>query len=117
LINEVLKAVVFVCDEIVVVALVPGDARADETKVAAAVGAGSARVAHALEVVAATGYQPGSVTPFRLVAVGAVVLEQTALLHAKVWIGAGSPTHMAGLAPADLQRLTAARAADLVVRR
>jgi prolyl-tRNA editing enzyme YbaK/EbsC (Cys-tRNA(Pro) deacylase) len=115
--SVVLKAVVFVCEARTVLALVPGDRRADEAKIAAAVGAAEARVAHAREVVAATGFQPGAVSPFRLVAVDAVLLEQTALSHAKVWIGAGSPTHMAGLSPSELQRLTGARAADIVARR
>jgi prolyl-tRNA editing enzyme YbaK/EbsC (Cys-tRNA(Pro) deacylase) len=114
---EVLKSVVFVCGDSVVVALVPGDRRADEAKVAAAVGAEGARVAHAREVRAATGYDPGAVAPFRLPAVDAVLLEQTALGHARVWIGAGSPAHMAGIAPVELQRLTGARAADLVAPR
>jgi prolyl-tRNA editing enzyme YbaK/EbsC (Cys-tRNA(Pro) deacylase) len=115
--SDVLKSVVFVCDGRVVLALVPGDRRADEAKVAAAVGAGSARVARAREVVAATGFAPGAVAPFRLPAVDAVLLEQSALSHPKVWIGAGSPTHMAGLAPSELQRLTGARATDIVARR
>ena len=44
-------------------------------------------------------------------------MERTLLQHGAVWIGAGSPAHMASLAPADLQRLTGARAADLVARR
>jgi len=115
--GEVLKSIVFVCESSVVLALVPGDRRADEAKVAAAVGAGTARVAYAREVVAATGFEPGAVAPFRLRSVDVVLLEQLALAHAKVWIGAGSPAHMAGLAPGELQRLTGARTADIVALR
>lgn len=115
--GEVLKSVVFVCGERVALALVPGDRRADEAKVAAEAGGASARVAHAREVVAATGFEPGGVAPFPLVAVDVVLLEQTVLCHRRVWIGAGSPRHMAGLAPAELQRLAGARAADLVAPR
>jgi prolyl-tRNA editing enzyme YbaK/EbsC (Cys-tRNA(Pro) deacylase) len=115
--DEVLKSIVFVCGEAVVLALVPGDRRADERKVAAAVGAESARVAYAREVVSATGFEPGSVAPFRLPAVDLLLLEQTALVHTRVWIGAGSPRHMAGLSPTDLQRLTGARSADLIAPR
>jgi prolyl-tRNA editing enzyme YbaK/EbsC (Cys-tRNA(Pro) deacylase) len=114
---EVLKSIVFVCDESVVVALIPGDRRADESKVAAAVGAAGARVAHAREVRAATGYEPGGVAPFRLPAVETILLEQTSLGHGRVWIGAGSPSHMAGLAPGELQRITGARPVDLVAHR
>lgn len=115
--EEVLKSVVFICDERPVLALVPGDRRADEQKIALLVGASDARVAYAREVVAATGFEPGAVAPFRLRAIATVLLEQTALAHPRVWIGAGTPAHMAGLAPAELQRLTGAQAADLVVPR
>jgi prolyl-tRNA editing enzyme YbaK/EbsC (Cys-tRNA(Pro) deacylase) len=115
--DEVLKSVVFVCDRSVVLALVPGGRRADEAKVAAAVECDSVRVAYAREVVAATGFEPGAVAPFRLPAVDAVLLEQTALSRPRVWIGAGSPSHMAGLSPSELQRLTGARAADLIAQR
>jgi prolyl-tRNA editing enzyme YbaK/EbsC (Cys-tRNA(Pro) deacylase) len=115
--DEVLKSIVFVCDASVVLALIPGDRRADEAKVASTVGARGARVAYAREVRAATGYDPGSVAPFRLPGVDVVLIEQTALGHGRVWIGAGSPAHMAGIAPAELQRMTGARTADLVARR
>ncbi len=81
---------------------------------AAAVGAAEARVARVDEVLAATGYEPGAVAPFPLRSIDEVVLEQTILRHDRVWIGAGSPVHMAGLAPEELQRLAGARAADLV---
>jgi prolyl-tRNA editing enzyme YbaK/EbsC (Cys-tRNA(Pro) deacylase) len=114
---EVVKSVVFVCGRTVVLALVPGDRRADEAKVAAEAGARGARVAHAREVLAATGFPPGAVAPFRLRSVDTVLLEQTVLAHARVWIGAGSASHMAGISPADLQRLSGARTADLVAPR
>jgi prolyl-tRNA editing enzyme YbaK/EbsC (Cys-tRNA(Pro) deacylase) len=35
------------------------------------------------------------------------------LAHDRVWVGAGSERHMAGLSPFDLVRLTKARTADL----
>jgi Cys-tRNA(Pro) deacylase len=114
---EVVKSLVFVCDSSVVLALVPGDRRADEQKVAAACGAGQARVAHAREVLAATGYEPGAVAPFALRAIDVVLLEQSILQYERVWVGAGSPSHMAGLAPLELQRLSRARTADLVAQR
>ena len=46
----------------------------------------------------------------------AALIERTLLQHQIVWIGAGSPSHMAMLAPSDLQRLAGARTADLVAR-
>lgn len=111
--DRIVKSILFVAGGVNVLALVPGDRRADEAKVAGAAGAGEARVAHAREVLAATGFEPGAVAPFPLRAVGLVLLERTVLQHKRVWIGAGSPSHMAGLAPAELQRLSGARAADL----
>ena len=114
---EVVKSLVFVCGSTVALALVPGDRRADEAKIAAAVGEAGARVAYAREVVAATGFEPGAVAPFPVRAVDAILLEQTALAQARVWVGAGSPRPMAGLSPLDLQRLTRARSTDLVLPR
>ena len=35
------------------------------------------------------------------------------LVHDRVWVGAGSERHMAGISPLDLLRLTNARTADL----
>jgi Cys-tRNA(Pro) deacylase len=110
---QIVKSLVFIADGRPVLALVPGDRRADETKVAAAVGAKAARVARPEEVVAATGFEPGGVAPFPAPGVSQVVMAEELLAHDHVWIGAGSEHHMAGLAPVDLARLTHAVTADL----
>jgi prolyl-tRNA editing enzyme YbaK/EbsC (Cys-tRNA(Pro) deacylase) len=114
--EQIVKSLVFVCDAAFALALVPGDRRADAAKVAAAAGAGEARVARASEVVAATGFEPGAVAPFPT-DLTTVLMERTLLQHGVVWIGAGSSRHMAVLSPVDLQRLSRARAADLVAPR
>ena len=114
--DRIVKSLVFVCDGAFVLALVPGDRRGDEEKVAAAAGAKSARIARSDEVLAATGFEPGAVAPFPLRTVARTLVDRLLLQHPKVWIGAGSDAHMAELAPADLQRLTGARTADLVAR-
>ena len=93
------------CDGEYVLALVPGDRRADERKIAGEMGAREVRVARAKEVVDATGFEPGAVAPFPRRDVVAALIERTLLQHADVWIGAGSHTHLAMLAPGDLQRL------------
>jgi prolyl-tRNA editing enzyme YbaK/EbsC (Cys-tRNA(Pro) deacylase) len=110
---QIVKSLVFIADGRPTLALLPGDRRADETKVAAAVGAKAARVARPEEVVAATGFEPGGVAPFPLPAISQAVIAEELLGHERVWIGAGSEHHMAGLAPLDLVRLTQARAANL----
>jgi prolyl-tRNA editing enzyme YbaK/EbsC (Cys-tRNA(Pro) deacylase) len=43
-------------------------------------------------------------------------MDATLLQHPVVWIGAGSPSHMAAIAPPDLQRLAGARLFDLLAR-
>ncbi|HEY3462878.1 MAG TPA: YbaK/EbsC family protein [Gaiellaceae bacterium] len=110
---QIVKSLVFVCDGRPTLALVPGDRRADENKVAAAAGARYARVARPDEVLAATGFEPGGVAPFPAPGVAQVLMSGELLGHERVWIGAGSEHHMVGLSPVDLQRLTQAHTADL----
>ena len=111
--GQIVKTLVFVCDGLPVLALVPGDRRADPAKVAAAAGAGYARVASTDEVLAATGFEPGGVAPFPAPGVSQVLMSGELLVHDRVWIGAGSERHMAGISPLDLLRLTNARTAEL----
>jgi len=110
---QIVKSLVFVCDGRPTLALVPGDRRADETKVAAAAGSRYARVARPDEVLAATGFEPGGVAPFPAPGIAQVLMAGELLAHDRVWIGAGSERHMAGLSPVDLVRLTQARTVDL----
>ena len=110
---QIVKSLVFVCDGRPMLALVPGDRRADENKVAAAAGTKYARVARPDEVLAATGFEPGGVAPFPAPGIAQVLIARELLVHERVWIGAGSERHMAGLSPHDLSRLANARTADL----
>jgi prolyl-tRNA editing enzyme YbaK/EbsC (Cys-tRNA(Pro) deacylase) len=110
---QIVKSLVFICDGRPTLALVPGDRRADENKVAAAAGARHARVARPDEVVASTGFEPGGVAPFPAPGISQVLMAGELLAHDRVWIGAGSERHMAGLSPVDLARLTQARTAEL----
>jgi prolyl-tRNA editing enzyme YbaK/EbsC (Cys-tRNA(Pro) deacylase) len=95
--------------------LVPGDRRADSRKVARAAGCRRAKVAGPEEVEKATGFAPGSVAPFPLPKVERVLVDHQVLVHERVWIGAGSPRHMATLAPPDLVRLAKAEPIDAVI--
>jgi len=110
---QIVKTLVFVCDGLPVIALVPGDRRADAAKIAAAAGAGYARVAKRDEVLAATGFEPGGVAPFPVPLSVRVLMEREILRHELVWAGAGSPRHVVGIAPADAARLTSAEIVDL----
>jgi prolyl-tRNA editing enzyme YbaK/EbsC (Cys-tRNA(Pro) deacylase) len=112
-IDQIVKSIVVLCDNKPVVALVPGDRRADLTKIAAAAGADEARIARGAEVEAATGFPPGAVAPFPLPRVERVLIDQALLVHDVVWVGAGSETHMAALHPSVLVRLARARPTDV----
>ena len=97
--DQIVKAIVVVCDGKPVVALVPGNRRADLDKIARAVGATKAKVARPAEVEEATGFAPGAVAPFPLPKVDRVLIDQTLLSQDVVWVGAGSHTHLAALHP------------------
>jgi Cys-tRNA(Pro) deacylase len=112
--DRIVKTLVLMCDGSPVVVLVPGDRRVDTAKVAAAAGAAKARIANAEEVERATGFAPGGVAPFPLPGVERVFVDQTLLAHDTVWVGAGSPAHMATLRPVELVRLTRAEPLDAV---
>ena len=113
---QIVKSVVFDCGDRYVVVLTPGDRRADAAKIATAAGCAEARTATRAQVVEATGFAPGAVAPFPLRGVERVLIDQTLLTHDKVWIGAGSPSHLAALTPAELVRLTRAEPIDAVER-
>jgi prolyl-tRNA editing enzyme YbaK/EbsC (Cys-tRNA(Pro) deacylase) len=112
--GQIVKSLVFVCDDRAVVALVPGDRRGDPEKVAHAVEAESARVAKVQEVKDATGFEPGAVAPFPLPNVKAVLMDRALYHHDIVWAGAGSHKHVLGISPTDLGRLARVRPMDVV---
>jgi len=99
--GQIVKTLVFMCDGRPLVALLPGDRRADRAKVARAAGGERAKVAGPDEVERATGFRAGGVAPFPLAGIDLVL------------IGAGSSRHMAAIAAPDLIRLTKGREADL----
>jgi prolyl-tRNA editing enzyme YbaK/EbsC (Cys-tRNA(Pro) deacylase) len=112
--GQIVKSLVFVCDDRPVLALVPGDRRGDPAKVARAVDASAARVAKAQEVEDATGFSPGAVAPFPLPKIDTVLMERELYHHEIVWAGAGSHMHVVGISPADLGRLARVRPMDVI---
>jgi len=113
--GQVVKSLVLVCDGSPVVVLVPGDRKADTGKVARLVGARRVAVAGPEEVLAATGFSPGAVSPFPLDRVPVVLVEQGLLRHRTLWAGAGSERHLVCLSPPELVRLTRGRVEDCVL--
>ena len=112
--GQIVKSVVLACDGRFVVALIPGDRRADLDKIGRAAGCSRTRIARPDEVLAATGFEVGAVAPFPLPKIDRVYVDRTLLAQKRVWVGAGSTSHMAGLAPPDLVRLARAQPMDAV---
>lgn len=112
--DQIVKTLVFVCGTRPVLALLPGDRRADPTKVGLAVGSAEARVARPPEVMAVTGFAPGAVAPFPPPAGVPVLVERTILSSVIVWVGAGSERHLAMVSPLELVRLTSGSTVDIV---
>jgi Cys-tRNA(Pro) deacylase len=110
--RTIVKTLVFDCDGRTVVALVPGDRRADRGKLAAAAGARRAQIVGSADVERLTGFAPGAVAPFALSEVQALI-DRSLLVHDRVWVGAGSTRHLASLEPQELTRLARAQAADI----
>ena len=114
-IEQIVKSLVFACDGRAIVAMVPGNLRADTTKIAAAAGCERVKSVSVEEVERLTGFPAGGVAPFPLPGIETVLMEQALFGHEVVWIGAGSSRHMAALAPSDLGRLARARPASITV--
>lgn len=112
--DQIVKSLVFVCGDRSVLALVPGDRRADPAKVGVAAGTTTVRVARPPEVVAATGLSPGGVGPFPPPAGVPIFIERTLLSRPVVWVGAGSDRHMVMVSPTELVRLTTGSTVDIV---
>lgn len=112
--GQIVKSLVVDCDGRRVLVLVPGDRRADLASVGAIAGCRSARAATPNEVELATGFVPGAVAPFPLPRIDRVFFDRSLLRHERVWVGAGSEHHMAGMPPAELVRLARARPMDAV---
>jgi len=112
--GQIVKSLVFDCGGDWVVALIPGDRRADSSKIAGAAGAPKAKIASPEQVEKATGFVAGAVAPFPLPRVDRVFVDRNLLSHKRVWVGAGSPNHMAELSSADLVRLARAQVMDAV---
>ena len=111
---QIVKSLVFICDGMPVLALVPGDRRADAAKIAAAAGAAYARVAKREEVLDCDGLRARRRSRRSRCRVAVrVLMERELLRHDIVWAGAGSPQHVVGIAPADAARLTNADIVDL----
>ena len=120
--GQIVKSLVFCVgvedgDSEAVVALVSGDNRLDEQKLAAEAGTPAAWRADADSARDATGYPVGGVPPFGHRVPLRIFLDEDLLGYEVLWAAAGTPHCNFPITPTDLVRATAGRVCDIASRR
>ena len=103
-VGQIVKSLVFLVDGAPTMALVAGDNRLDEAKLAAATGGDGVERADGDAVRAATGFPIGGVPP-----IGhelPVYVDEDLLGYDEVWAAAGTWTEVFPIAPTELVRVT-----------
>jgi Cys-tRNA(Pro) deacylase len=110
-VGQIVKSLVFSVDGTPTMALVRGDRRLDEAKLAAATGGLRVARMDAPAVREATGFSIGGVPP-----IGhslPVYVDTSIAAYDQVWAAAGTGTHVFPISPADLFRVTHGKLCDL----
>lgn len=116
-VGDVVKSLLFVLDdERPVLALVTGDATVDAAALARETGAADIRLARAREVLEATGYPPGAVSPCALATDVPVVADLGVFAPEFVYCGGGTTTTMLKIRSADLDALLDPRKLPIACR-
>jgi len=114
-VGQIVKSLAFSVDGTIVLALVSGRNRLDETALAMAAGGTKVDKAGADAVRVATSYAIGGVPPFGHGEALRTFVDRDLLGYDVVWAAAGTPTHVFSILPADLVRASAGTLADLAV--
>jgi prolyl-tRNA editing enzyme YbaK/EbsC (Cys-tRNA(Pro) deacylase) len=115
-VGQIVKSLVFTLDARMVMALVSGRNRLDETRLAATLGGAEVGRADADGVRDATGFAIGGVPPFGYPSPLPTAIDEDLLVHEQVWAAAGTPRDVFAIAPADLVRLSGGVVAALRAR-
>ena len=113
--GQIVKSLVFCVDGEVVIALVSGDNRLDEAKLARAAGGQDAWREDAETVREATGFPVGAVPPFGHREPLRVFVDRDLLEYDELWAAAGSTHHNFCVTPSALVRATGGTVCDLAV--
>ena len=114
--GQIVKSLVFGVDGEVVIALVSGDNRLDEGKLARCAGGDRAWREDADSVREATGFPVGGVPPFGHREPLRVFVDQDLLGHDQLWAAAGTSHHNFPITPDTLVRVTGGTVCDLALR-
>ncbi len=114
-VGQIAKSIIFrrKSDEVAVLVITSGDRRVDEKKVDAIVG--KTGRADADFVKARTGFTIGGVSPVGHVTKPVVLIDRELFRFEEIWAAAGHPHAVFQLRPHDLETLTGAPVADVVV--
>jgi prolyl-tRNA editing enzyme YbaK/EbsC (Cys-tRNA(Pro) deacylase) len=112
-VGQIVKSLVFVAGEQPVLALVAGDNRLDEARLAAVAGVDAVRRADADEVRSATSFAVGGVPPFGHPSPLPTWVDVDLLDHEVVWAAAGTPRHVFAVDPRRLADAAGATPAHL----
>ena len=114
-VGQIAKSIIFrrLSDDAAVLVVTSGDRRVDEHKVAALVG--PVGRADAAFVKARTGFTIGGVAPVAHASPSVTLIDRELFRFAEIWAAAGHPHAVFALAPQDLERLTGAPVADVVL--
>jgi len=115
LVGQVAKSVIFrrKSDDTAVLVVASGDRRVDEKKVAAIVGAIGR--ADADFVKTKTGFSIGGVAPLAHASTPVTLIDRELFRFDEVWAAAGHPNGVFKLSPKELEALTQAPVADVVM--
>ncbi|MBS7624873.1 MAG: YbaK/EbsC family protein [Candidatus Bathyarchaeia archaeon] len=112
--DRIIKSILFICDDgSPVLAIVPGDRRVDEKKLAMVCGARRVRRATAGEVKEFTGYEVGAVPPVGHKMRIKTVIDRRVLGFDKVIGGGGEINVLMEISPADIKRINNALIEDI----
>jgi prolyl-tRNA editing enzyme YbaK/EbsC (Cys-tRNA(Pro) deacylase) len=114
-IGQIVKSLVFLCDDRPVLALVAGDNRLDEARLAELAG-GQITRADAARVREYTGFAIGGVAPVGSLQQLPVFCDADLLRHDYVWAAAGAPDAVFRVEPRALAEAAGAQVAELALR-
>ena len=116
LVGQVAKSIIFRrrSDGVAVLVVASGDRRVDEKKVDALVG--PVGRADADFVKAQTGFTIGGVSPVGHATAPVTLIDRSLFRFEEIWAAAGHPHGVFRLRPQDLERLTGAPVADVVLQ-
>ncbi len=114
--GQIVKSLVFCVDGEAVIALVSGDNRLDETKLARCTGGEEAWREDPDTVREATGFPVGGVPPFGHRQPLRAFVDEDLLGYDELWASAGTSHHNFRITPDTLLRVTGGTVCDLAVR-